>query len=139
MYSEDRKAILITYPNQFALSEAKSLAESAGYSIIDVISQKNLTRSRFGVGKGKAEEIKERVSALKPDVIIFGNTCYHFMQDLGLDFKDGKNLEYQNKSIFYHNNRLFIDSCLPSFIGKPGEENFCKSIYEAVDTWVALW
>lgn len=71
MYSEDREAILITYPNQFALSEAKSLAESAGYSIIEVISQKNLIRSRFGVGKGKAEEIKERVSALKPDVIIF--------------------------------------------------------------------
>jgi GTPase len=71
MYSEDRKAILITYPNQFALSEAKSLAESAGYSIIEVISQKNLTRSRFGVGKGKADEIKERVSTLKPDVIIF--------------------------------------------------------------------
>jgi GTP-binding protein HflX len=71
MYSEDRKAILITYPNQFALSEAKSLAESAGYSIIEVISQKNLTRSRFGVGKGKADEIKERVATLKPDVIIF--------------------------------------------------------------------
>lgn len=71
MYSEDRKAILITYPNQFALSEAKSLAESAGYSIIEVISQKNLIRSRFGVGKGKADEIKERVATLKPDVIIF--------------------------------------------------------------------
>ncbi len=71
MYSEDRKAILITYPNQFALSEAKSLAESIGYSILEVVSQKNITRSRFGVGKGKAEEIKERVAALKPDVIIF--------------------------------------------------------------------
>ncbi|TVP39565.1 GTPase HflX [Candidatus Nitrosocosmicus arcticus] len=71
MYSEDRKAILITYPNQFALSEAKSLAESIGYSIIEVISQKNITRSRFGVGKGKAEDIKERVAVLKPDVIIF--------------------------------------------------------------------
>jgi GTPase len=71
MYSEDRKAILITYPNQFALSEAKSLAESAAYSIIEVISQKNLTHSRFGVGKGKADEIKERVATLKPDVIIF--------------------------------------------------------------------
>ena len=71
MNSEDRKAILITYPNQFALSEAKGLAESIGYSILEVISQKNITRSRFGVGKGKAEEIKERVVALKPDVIIF--------------------------------------------------------------------
>ncbi len=71
MYSEDRKALLITYPYQFTLSEAKSLAESVGYSIIEIISQKNLTRSRFGVGKGKAEEIKERVAALKPDVIIF--------------------------------------------------------------------
>src|SRR6478735_1820840 len=71
MYSEGRKAILITYPNQFALTEAKGLAESVGYSILEVISQKNITRSRFGVGKGKAEEIKERVAALKPDVIIY--------------------------------------------------------------------
>lgn len=71
MYSEGRKAILITYPNQFALSEAKGLAESVGYFILEVISQKNITRSRFGVGKGKAEEIKERVAALKPDVIIY--------------------------------------------------------------------
>jgi len=71
MNAESRKAILITYPNQFALSEAEGLAESVGYSILEVISQKNITRSRFGVGKGKAEEIKERVAALKPDVIIF--------------------------------------------------------------------
>src|SRR6185312_3454250 len=71
MNSEARKAILITYPNQFALSEAEGLAESVEYSILEVISQKNITRSRFGVGKGKAEEIKERVAVLKPDVIIF--------------------------------------------------------------------
>lgn len=80
----------------------------------------------------------KQINGFDPDVIIFGNTCFYFMQDLGLNFKDGKNLEYQNKSIFYHNNKLFIDSCHPSFIGKPGEENFCKSIYEAVQTWVAL-
>jgi GTP-binding protein HflX len=71
MYSEGKRAILVTYPNQFALSEAEGLAESIGYSILEVISQKNITRSRFGVGKGKAEVIKERVAALKPDVIIF--------------------------------------------------------------------
>ena len=65
MYSEDRKAILITYPNQFALSEAKGLAESIGYSILEVISQKNITRSRFGVGKGKAEEIQRKSCSTK--------------------------------------------------------------------------
>jgi len=80
----------------------------------------------------------KQIEQFEPDIIIFGATCYLFMKDLGLDYKDGKNLAYQDKSIFYHNGKLYIDSCHPSFIGKPGEENFCKSIYEAVQTWAAL-
>lgn len=71
MYPESKKALLVTYPNKFAQSEAIALAESVGYSIVEIVDQKNITRSRFGVGKGKAEQIKERVALLKPDVIIF--------------------------------------------------------------------
>ena len=68
---EGKKAVLVTYPTNFAVSEALSLAGSAGYTIMKTISQKNLTRSKFGIGKGKAEEVREIVSGLKIDVIIF--------------------------------------------------------------------
>lgn len=71
MQFSNKTAILITYPNNFAIQEAKSLAESAGYTIMEIINQKNITRSRYGIGKGKAEYVKERVLELKPTVIIF--------------------------------------------------------------------
>jgi GTP-binding protein HflX len=66
-----RKAILITYPVEQARNEAISLAETAGYSIIRIVTQKQIIKSRFGIGRGKAEEVKELVQELKPDVIIF--------------------------------------------------------------------
>ncbi|MGD9672092.1 MAG: GTPase HflX [Candidatus Nitrosocosmicus sp.] len=68
---EWKKTILIAYPSKFAVSEALSLAESAGYNVIRTVSQKNITRSKFGIGKGKAEEVKEIVSNLEIDTIIF--------------------------------------------------------------------
>lgn len=66
-----RKAILITYPVEQARNEAISLAKTAGYSIIRIVTQKQITKSRFGIGRGKAEEVKELVQELKPDIIIF--------------------------------------------------------------------
>jgi len=66
-----RKAILITYPVEQARNEAISLAKTAGYSIIRIVTQKQITKSRFGIGHGKAEEVKDLVQELKPDVIIF--------------------------------------------------------------------
>src|SRR5919109_2339525 len=66
-----RKAILITYPVEQVRNEAISLAETAGYSIIRIVTQKQITKSRFGIGRGKAEEVKELVQEFKPDVIIF--------------------------------------------------------------------
>lgn len=66
-----RKAILITYPVDQTVKEAASLADAAGYSIIRTMTQRQITRSRFGIGRGKAEEVKEMVQELRPDVIIF--------------------------------------------------------------------
>ncbi len=66
-----RKAILITYPVDQAIKEAISLADAAGYEIVDTVTQRQITRSRFGIGRGKAEEVKELVEELRPDVIIF--------------------------------------------------------------------
>ncbi len=71
MASDFRKAILITYPIERSIKEAISLADAAGYSIIKTITQRQITKSRYGIGRGKAEEVKELVEELKPDVIIF--------------------------------------------------------------------
>ena len=66
-----RKAILITYPLDGTIKEAGSLADAAGYSIISTVTQRQMIKSRFGIGRGKAEEVKGLVEELKPEVIIF--------------------------------------------------------------------
>ena len=72
------KVVLITYPDSFRSDEAKSLVESAAqtkttvyaYQIIKTFTQKYLNHSRYGIGSGKAEEIKEFVTESKSDKII---------------------------------------------------------------------
>jgi GTP-binding protein HflX len=67
----NRSALLITYPIEHVASEAKSLAESAGYSISCTVTQKHLTRSKFGIGKGKADEVRELVKSSNIEYVIF--------------------------------------------------------------------
>ena len=66
-----KNAILITYPVDHVAEEAKSLAESVGYSIKEIITQRHLTRSKYGVGRGKAEELREIVRSNEINFIIF--------------------------------------------------------------------
>ena len=55
--------ILVTYPEDFAIEEAKSLVESIpDYKVVKVFTQKYLNRAKYGMGFGKAEEIKQFVS-----------------------------------------------------------------------------
>lgn len=68
---KSRKAvILVTYPDAFAVEEAKSLVDSSARSIIEVFSQKYLNHSQYGIGSGKAEEIKEFVRESKAEQIV---------------------------------------------------------------------
>jgi GTP-binding protein HflX len=69
--NSNKSALLITYPLEEATREAISLADAARYSVIKIVNQRNLTQSKYGIGRGKAEEVKELVEQLKPDVIIF--------------------------------------------------------------------
>jgi GTP-binding protein HflX len=69
--NSNKTALLITYPVEEVTKEAISLADAARYSIIKIVNQRNLTQSKYGIGRGKAEEVKELVEQLKPDVIIF--------------------------------------------------------------------
>ena len=68
---KSRKAvILVTYPDSFAVEEAKSLVDSSDRSIIEMFSQKYLNHSQYGIGSGKAEEIKEFVRESKAEQIV---------------------------------------------------------------------
>src|ERR687884_903384 len=71
MIPNQRKAILITYPYEDTIKEAISLADTAGYHIEKIVSQRHITRSKYGIGGGKAEQVKELVRQLKSEVIIF--------------------------------------------------------------------
>ncbi|MDE1830213.1 MAG: GTPase HflX [Thaumarchaeota archaeon] len=64
-------AILITYDKEDIVKEAVALCDAAGYELKKTIRQKFLNKSKFGLGEGKVEELKEIVSSLKPDVIIY--------------------------------------------------------------------
>ncbi|AIF82531.1 GTP-binding protein HflX [Candidatus Nitrososphaera evergladensis SR1] len=66
-----RKAILITYPYDEAISEAVSLADAAGYRVEKIVTQKHITKSRYGIGLGKAEEVKAIAEEIQPEVIVF--------------------------------------------------------------------
>jgi GTP-binding protein HflX len=54
-----KKVVIVTYPDDFTQDEAKSLVDSADRQSIRVFTQKYLNRSQYGMGPGKAEEIKE--------------------------------------------------------------------------------
>ena len=70
------KVILVTYPDNFSLQEAEGLVESLSTSmaphpqIVKVFTQKYLNHSRYGLGSGKANEIKEFVKHSKADQIV---------------------------------------------------------------------
>ena len=53
------KATVVTYPDEFAKQEIEGLAKAAGYSVAGLITQRRVLKSQYGVGIGKAEEIRE--------------------------------------------------------------------------------
>lgn len=62
---------MITYEREDVAKEALALCDAAGYDLKKVIRQKFLNKSKFGLGEGKVDELKELVSSLRPDVVIY--------------------------------------------------------------------
>ena len=56
------KATIVTYPDEFSKEEIKELARRAGYTVVGMVTQKRVVKSEFGVGVGKAEELRDMVS-----------------------------------------------------------------------------
>lgn len=69
--SYQKTAILITYPYDEAINEAVSLADAAGYRVKRIVTQKHITKSRYGIGRGKAEEVKAIAEEIQPEAIVF--------------------------------------------------------------------
>ena len=66
----DKKVVLVTYPDPFTVAEAKSLVDSADRQIVKTFTQKYLNHSQYGMGAGKAEEVKESVKESGAEQII---------------------------------------------------------------------
>ena len=64
------KATVVTYADEFAKREAQELAKAAGYSVEAVIGLKQVIKSEFGVGVGKAQELGEIVADNGSDTLI---------------------------------------------------------------------
>jgi GTPase len=98
------KVVLVTYPDSFRSDEAKILVESAGqtnvYQVIKTFTQKYLNHSKYGIGTGKAEEIKEFVRESKSDKIVV---------DEHLTSKQIHNLEKLTAAPVIDRERLILD------------------------------
>ena len=64
------KAIVVTYPDEFAKQEIVELAKAGGYEVTKVVTQKDIIRSEYGVGSGKAQELEGMVADSHADTII---------------------------------------------------------------------
>lgn len=65
-----KKVILVTYPDEFTKNEAVGLVQAAGFQISNLLTQKNLSHKQYGVGAGKAEEIRDLAENEKTEMII---------------------------------------------------------------------
>jgi GTP-binding protein HflX len=65
------RALLIHYPEKYETEEAVALAQAAGYEVGGELTQRYLSRSKYGVGEGKAEEAAAVVREKGIEVILF--------------------------------------------------------------------
>ena len=65
-----KKVILVTYPDTFVQEEAKGLIEAAGYHLIETRTQRRLANPQYGIGPGKAEELRDIAEEKKTQMII---------------------------------------------------------------------
>jgi GTPases len=65
------KVVLVTYPEPYCIKEAIALANSAGYEVVRIVTQKYLRRSKYGLGAGKLNELVDIVKNNEIDKVIF--------------------------------------------------------------------
>ena len=64
------RAIVVTYPDEFARLEISELSKAAGYEVSQIVTQREIIKSEYGVGVGKAQELEALVEESHSDTII---------------------------------------------------------------------
>ena len=86
-------AVLITYEQDDIVDEAIALCESAGYKVKHIIKQNFLQKQRYGLSSGKIDGLKEIISRIKPDVVVFDEILkpsqnYNLASELKMEILD---------------------------------------------------
>ena len=93
-------AVLITYDQDDMVDEAVALCESADYKVKHVIKQNFLQKPKYGLSGGKIEDLKEIISTVKPDVVVFDEILkpsqnYNLASELKMEILDREALILQ--------------------------------------------
>jgi GTPase len=93
------KVVLVTYPDDFILNEAKQLILSIPeYEIVKIFTQKYMNHAKYGIGSGKAEEIEKFVKEDKEieeiivDDHLTSKQIYNLEKLIGVSVKDRERL-----------------------------------------------
>ena len=86
-------AVLITYEQDDIIDEAIALCESADYKVKHVMKQGFLQKRKYGLSSGKIQDLKEIISSVKPDVIVFDEVLkpsqnYNLASELKMEILD---------------------------------------------------
>ena len=92
-----KSCILITYYDDDAISEAEGLCEAAGCKILHLIKQEFLSSPKFGLSGGKIDDLKNLVTKMRPDVIVFDEVMkpsqnYNLAAELKIQVLDRESL-----------------------------------------------
>ena len=92
-----KSCILITYFDDDSVSEAKGLCEAAGCKVLHLIKQRSLNGTKFGLSGGKIDDLKNLVSKMRPDVIVFDEILkpsqnYNLASELKIQILDRESL-----------------------------------------------
>ena len=92
-----KSCILITYYDDDAVSEAEGLCEAAGCKILHLMKQEFLNSPKFGLSGGKIDDLKNLVTKMRPDVIVFDEVMkpsqnYNLAAELKIQVLDRESL-----------------------------------------------
>ena len=92
-----KSCILITYYDDDSVSEAEGLCEAAGCRILHLIKQAFLNSPEFGLSGGKIDDLKNLVTKMRPDVIVFDEVMkpsqnYNLAAELKIQVLDRESL-----------------------------------------------
>ena len=92
-----KSCILITYYDNDAISEAEGLCEAAGCKILHLMKEEFLSSPKFGLSGGKIDDLKNLVTKMHPDVIVFDEVMkpsqnYNLAAELKIQVLDRESL-----------------------------------------------